>query len=639
MAIDGISADILALELNERLEGAKVDRIQQPDRTFVTMQFYRQGQSLRLAISVNPSNPTIYPMSDTPPNPQIPLGFCSFLRKHLLGANVVSVSCPDYERLVEFHFVTSTEIGDADERYMIIELMGRHSNIIVLNKQRVILDSMTHVDETMSSLRQVMPARPYHYPPKQDKAKPETTLARLKAFEGWEHFWEEEEGRTMKQVLQAQLLGFSPQVILHILKEAQIDPQLLWSSFLTQVERGLALKYVLETFLTEVTQKRTSPVLIYRNEAELLPEACHAYNLKGLGTTRAQTSYLEALRSFESRKQAIDRFKQQQQTLQGPVEARLQRSLRRAENLRVDLAETVNADLYQKYGELILANLYQLKGKASEITVTDYYDPDQQTIAIPMDPRYDANHNAQRYFRQAGRLRTAAEVLLPQIQEEEANSDYLLNLLNLIQTSESDRELEDLSTEIALSPLFRPRERHASSEASSAPLMPAGKPAKSRRSAKEQRFLQKQQQQAKSRKAKKGLKSPAALPPRRYRSSDGFVILCGRSNVQNDQLTMRTAQKHDLWFHVQKDAGTHVIVRTEGQPVPDRTIEEAASIAAWFSRGNRSQQEALQVQVPVDFCPVAQVRKPNGAKPGFVVYERHQTIWVQAINPEGLLDQ
>lgn len=673
MAIDGVSCQILAKELNHSLLNARLDKIHQPERYTLVLQFRQARENIRLVLSANPSGPAVYPLTDAPANPPSPPNFCMFLRKHLSGANVLSVSSPDLERMIVFHFGIVTELGDQDERRLIIELMGRHSNIIVTNRDRVILESLVHVDEAMSRVREVMPARPYVMPPAQNKLMPDEALSILgtvpvegDSMTDWMVRLAEagstpdgspasastvKSNKKVKDVLLQQLQGFSPQLCRQVAAAADIDPQTTWETVAEDKEARLRLKDELTRLMTDIQNQKSSPCLLFTSAADLLPVDTHAYSLAALGHAVEQESYLEALQLFHSRKVLVDQFKQKQRSLESQVEQRLQRSLRRAENLRADLADSEDADLYQRYGELLLASVYTLKGKHSEAEVIDYYDPEQKTVTIPLDPRFDAQTNAQRYFKKATRLRKGEAILIPELNAEEANISYLRDLLNLVQTAESSRELEDLRVEVDESPLFTQRVRRRRERAASSPSapanMPAGRPAKALRSAREAQYLarqkdlrrQRKDNRSSAKKSGKGQARPQALPPRQYKTSDGFTVLAGRSNLQNDQLTMRTASKTDLWFHVQRDAGTHVILRTEGKTqdeIPDRSILEAAGIAAWFSRGNKSMQAALQVTVPVDYCPISHVRKPRGAKPGFVIYDNHRTVSVTAFDPEDL---
>lgn len=657
MPLDGISAKCLALELSTRLGDARVDRIYQPDRFDILMILRRGSENLRLILSANPSAPRLHLTSESRDNPAEPPMFCMLLRKHLLGARLTSVETPGYERIFILRFQTVNELGDQLEKRLIIEIMGRHSNIILTNHEDRIHDAILHVDQDMSRVREVMPARLYVFPPEQNKLPPQAVVDRLATGAAEAIFLPAALGRPLEKALLESLQGFSPQLCLETCSQAGLDPRLRAGQLDNTQQRHLAL--ALTALLSAVLERRFVPSVFYVQAQDPVPVDFHSLPLTSLAHGRPTGSLSQAMDLFYLERNRQNTLRQKQQGLQKIVGNQLDHARRKLQIHEADCREGENREQYRRFGELIVSQIPAIAEDQTVLQSVDYFDPDLRTIAIPLQAGLTPAQNAQRYFRLYAKARSKFETGTRLIQEDRQEIEWLESVLSALETSGELADIRAIREELAAAGLigadgqstraaynregaFRKNSRtdpgsagkaaagsRAAGRSHPADLQP-GKPGKRSKRGK----FAPPGQPAKGGKTK-GSRQPAPLPPRRYVSSDGLTMLVGRNNLQNDQLTLKTAQKDDLWLHVQKMPGTHVIIRCGKQPVPARTLEEAAAIAAWFSRaaGSLPASGSVGQKVAVDYCPVSHVRKPPGARPGKVIYERYQTIMARPEDP------
>ena len=646
MPLDGISAKCLATELNNQLKDARVDRIYQPDRTDILILFRAGRENLRLALSANPAAPRIHLTTEARENPSEPPMFCMLLRKHLLGARVLSVETPGYERIFIIRFTTQNELGDTLEKKLVVEIMGRHSNIILLNQDNRIHDAILHIDQSISRLREIMPARTYDLPQNQSKPAPDQVLQNIQ--NGLPYIAPESLNKTVDKALLESIQGFSPQLCQAVATLAGIDPRARYSQLTTpeQAALNLQLQRMLETILAQDYH----PTTFYLDARDTIPFDFHALILPNLAHPRPEASLSAAMDRFYLERNRQNRLAQQKQSLQKRVETELENAARKLQLHQDELTEGEKRDFYRTCGELLAAQQHLIQDGLSFVDVQNYYDPELGLIRIDLQPALSPSQNVQRFFKLYQKARGKFETNTRLVQEDLADLEWLGSLKIAVQQASDESDIQAIREEIAATGLSAAERRqkaqdHGSESNPEKKLKPGsqlrdfapGKPgSKARRQAKA-----KQPSGAKG-KAKSNAKNPPPLPPRSYLSSDGFLIQAGRNNLQNDRLTLRTAQKDDLWFHAQKIPGTHVIIRCGKRPVPERTLEEAAQIAAWFSQAAASLQQSGQRdtdahKVAVDYCPVSQVKKIAGAKPGLVQYDHYQTLLVRPRDPQQFL--
>lgn len=616
MPLDGVTAKCLAGELTALLADARVDKIHQPDRYDIFLHLRNNNGSHRLIISANPASPRLHITSETRENPASPPMFCMLLRKYLGGARLLDVTTPDYERIFTLRFSTISELGDRLEKRLIVELMGRHSNIILINEEDRIHDSIVHIDDSISRVREVMPARPYCLPPGQDKLTPAMVLERISHSEPWIAATARLE-RLDKAIL-ASVQGFSPQLCQELVFRTGCDERL--KPQLLSPEQSKRLNDVAAQLLRQIIEERFTPTTFYNHQTAAIPLDFHALPLLSFAFSRPEQSVSAAMDRYYLERVRQNTFRQKKQSLAKKVGSLLEHARRKLEIHEKDCAEGAKNEQYRLYGELILANLHLLGENASVLQAIDYSDPEQSTVEIPVNPHHSGPQNAKNYFRLYNKAKSRLESGRRLAAEDKADIAYLETLHQALATAEDLEDLQAVAEEISASGLLI-RERGDRQDGANAPerdLSGGQKPGKKKKyTAKIRKKVKRQEEKP--------------LPPRRYTSSDGFTILVGRNNYQNDRLTLKTAQKEDIWLHTQKIAGTHVIIRSNKQEVPERTLLEAAQIAAWFSRATAAsgdQETFAGHKVAVDYCPVSHVRKPKGARPGMVIYDRYQTLLV-----------
>ncbi len=617
MPLDGISSYFLAEELNEALSGARIDKVQQPSRSDIILSLRNHGRNRKLILSANPSQPRIHFTEENRDMPQIAPRFCMLLRKYLVGSRIEKVETIGYDRVFVFHILTSDELGDTSSRRLILEVMGRYSNLIFVSSSDIIIDAINHVDSTMSRVREVMPARPFVAAPVQDKMEPADALRCLMEKKFWPESGDEDENAKPEQIIMDRIQGFSPQLSRDICERAGIDGRRNFSG-LEESERA-RLHESLNNVLAEILAGIIEPSVFFLEGSDT-PSDFHALPLVTPGRREKRDSLSDAIAEFYVAKEASNAFKQRRQFLERIV-TQARTKLRKKRDIHArDVYGSENYDHYREQGDILMSNLHLVKEGDSSITVPNFYDPEMQEITIELNPHRSPSWNGQQLYKLYNKNKTRFEQASAFLEEDEAELLWLDSLLNEIANAET---MDDLA-------LVRDEMRSAGLLESTGPKA-GGRKSGDFHSRK----------RARSANGSKNDRSAASRPApmRKFISSDGFTILAGRNNLQNDRLTLKVAAKSDIWFHIQKAAGTHVVVRAEGREVPDRTLQEAAEIAAWFSRLAKASREMQQsgAKLPVDYCPVSHVRKPSGARPGMVIYDGYNTMMVEAKNPDHLL--
>ena len=565
MPFDAIFLSAVCDELRQELIGARVEKIQQPARDMVVLQL--RGKA-RLLLSASGNRPRFHVTQASYENPAQPPMFCMLLRKHLAGGRIAAIEQPPAERSVELTLDCTDEMGTPCQKRLILELMGRNSNLILTDGENRILDCMRRVDFEMSEQRQVLPGLFYHRPPRQEgKLTPqELTKPALE--------------RLLAQT--AAPVHLDRWIVDHV---AGISPL---------IARELAFDFCGETDADVLTLDRarlaealTQPSLLQARQPTLLlcggrPKDftyCPIRQYSAYMTARTMPSFSALLDAFYTETEQRERMLQKSQSLRRTVTNLLERSRRKLAAQRKEREASLDRETLRRRGDIVTANLHAMTRGMTVLRAEDFYQEDMPEIEIPLRPELSPQQNAARFYKEYNKAKHAEKILAEQIARGEIEEEYLGAVLDELNRAESERDLAEIRAELEAGGYVRSADRR------------------------------RQQKQPASR-------------PMRFRSSDGFEILVGRNNRQNDQLSLKTARRDDLWLHIQKFHGTHVIICCAGAPVPDGTITEAAMLAAWYSQAREGQN------VPVDVTQVRNLRKPNGAKPGMVVYDRYRTVIV-----------
>lgn len=625
MALDGIFTHFAVRELQEVLQDARLDKITQPERYGVLLQFHSPRGRKRLYLSANPALSTFYFTEKSFKNPDQAPQFCMLLRKHLSAARLLFCRCPNYERLLELGFQVRNDFGDLVERYLILEVQGKNANLVLLNEQRVILDAIRHVDDSINRYRELMPARPYVLPPTPSGQSVEDLLAESRepafAEQGFAFLADASlANESLTAAVRSAILGFSPRLAEEIVYRSGLDPRRHLGQ-LSEPDKHL-LSEVTRQFLTQIANAELAPALYYKDADGHELFDFHALDLKHLQWKRSCPSLSATLSSYYCLKQQHNDLSQLQQALSKKIRSAQKHARKKYDIHRADLREAANADRYKHYGEILQSQLYQVKDKGEKVLLTDYYDPEQKQIEIPLKSELSPSRNVDRYFKLYRKAKAKGNMAERLLAADEAELEWLDSLLIACERAENPEDLQLLKQEFkSQNEQDKAAEKEDAAEAKHLERnrLNPGKPGK-----KSKNRPQQAGKRAKS-------KQEAPLPPRRFRSPSGLDILVGRNNYQNDQLSLRQADKEDLWFHSQKRPGSHVILRSAGGPVSNADLEAAASLAAWYSQGERQSQGHELVEI--DYCAVKKLSKLKGARPGKVIYKDYQSILAQALAP------
>ncbi len=569
MPLDAICLQAVLQELTPEITGAKIEKVQQPARDQVIL-LLRGGR--RLYLNAGTNMPRIQLTELQRENPASPPMFCMLLRKHLVGGRIRSVIQPPMERVVRIDLDVIDELGQAGTRSLVLEAMGRRSNLILLDGEDIIIDCLRRVDMEMSMQRQVLPGMRYYLPPAGERLSPAAGAeALLDSLE------RENPERELSQWITGNLNGFSPLVAREIaFRTAGTDDARIEQ---LTAEQKLAAITLIADIASSEKGNSFAPNLVVRN-GEAVDFSYLPILQYGLGTeSREMESFSQLLDYFCEEREHRERVRQKGQDLLKAATTARDRTARKLLNQRREYADTLDRDEYRKKGELITANLYRMERGSKELLAQDYYQEDAPEIRISLDPLLTPQQNAAKYYKLYNKAKTAELYLSELIEKGEAELDYLESVLQEIKQAESEQDFNEIRAE----------------------LTSGG-------------YLRRQNE------GKKQQKRPS--PYRIFRTSGGFEVWVGRNNTQNDRLTMKDADKWDIWLHVQKIHGSHVILRTGGAEVDEQSLLEAAKLAAWFSQGSESSG------VAVDYVPVRYVKKPGGAKPGMVIYTNYKTLFV-----------
>ncbi len=573
MPFDGILTNKIAKELNNILIGGRIGKIHQIRQDAIIMQIRAAGENHRLLLSCNVTSARIHLTDRQFENPDTPPVFCMLLRKHFSGGIIKGITTSGFERIVTIEAEVTDDLGDRSMKKLIIEIMGRHSNIIMLNKDNFIIDAMKHVDNQVNRVRELLPARAYVLPPVQDKLNPtldDTLDTLLKTAPLC--------GKKAESFLLDRLKGFSPVLCREICFRSQIDEstpanKLTFHELLRMTEA-----------LREMMNEEVSPILIF-DDGTGKPVDFHCLKLFQYSSSKGFDTISGVVEEYFVLKNSKEFNTQKAKNLQDKVSKLLEKSEKRlAINLQT-FEENKNYDEFRLFGELITANIYSLSKGMDTANIMNYYSEQNESVEIPLNKDKTPQQNAQTYFKKYNKARTAFLYAQNEIAVIREEISYLESVLFAIENSDGSEQLSEIRMELL-----------------------------------EQGYIR-----SMDRKGKKA--SPIKVIPQKIMSKDGFEILIGHNNKQNEKLTLKLARHEDIWLHIKNFAGSHVVIRTEGKEVPDSTIIEAAEYAAWFSKARSSPK------AEVDYTFVRHVKKPSGAKPGMVIYVNYYTVVVTPKEP------
>lgn len=570
MALDGISISALVHELNTKLTGGRFFKIAQPETDELQITVKQQKTQYRLLISANASLPLVYLTEHTKTSPLTAPNFCMVLRKHLSNAKICEITQPGLERIIQFKLEHYNEMGDLCHKLLIVELMGKYSNIIFAEPEGKIIDSIRHVSAHISSVREVLPGRTYFIPDTTGKKDPLT-------IDCTEFFKLLQKPVGCAKAIYSSLTGISPIAAQDICYRADIDADFPANALNSEQADALFCAF---HFITDAIQtKNYTPNIIFDGNVPIEFFVYKSCLYPENHTIEPFESMSNLLETYYGKRNQITRIRQKSADLRKIVQTILEKDYKKYDIQEKQLKDTAKKETYKIYGELLTAYAYEIPNGSASAEVLNYYD--NTNLVIPLDKELSPMENAKKYFEKYGKLKRTWEALESIILDTKSEISHLESLINALDIAESEDDLKELKEEMIQSGYIKRKAAEKKTKYKSKPF--------------------------------------------HYRSSDGFDIYIGKNNLQNEELTFKVANGGDWWFHSKTFPGSHVIVKTEGKELPDRTFEEAAKLAAWYSKGKN------QEKVEIDYIERKHVKKVAGAKPGFVIYH---TNYSMAITPD-----
>ena len=571
MAFDGVTLRALALELDDKLTGGKIQKVAEPEKDELLVTIKHGGETYLLLISANASLPLMYLTDEKKKSPDSAPNFCMVLRKHMQSGTILKVEQIGMERVIRFSIEHSDEMRDLSTKYLYVEIMGKHSNIIFTKEDGTIIDSIKHVNAMMSSVREVLPGKEYFIPAQEGKENPLdfSAAAFLTKIS--------EKNDTVMHCIVDSFTGLSPSLAIEMCFRAGIDSDANINS-LTENEKA-TLSRVFEQIISEINAASFSPS-VYFDQFKEKNKDFSVITLTHFSDYEEKTfdTVSEMLKEYYSKKNHQENQKQKAYDLKRTVETILDRNRHTLAIQEKQLKDTEKSDKYRVYGELLHTYGNTAEEGAKSVTVDNYYTGEKLTI--PLDPSITPRENANKYFKKYEKMKRTKEQVTERIKETENAIKHLESIDNSLTIADTSEELDEIKKELADAGFTK---YHA----------PKGKPKKMKKS-----------------------------EPLHFVTNDGFDIFVGKNNFQNDYLTFKFANGNDLWFHVKTIPGSHVILRTEGKEVPDADYVTAAEVAAYFSTGKDNEKQE------VDYVIKKEGKKPNGSAPGFVVYYTNYSMVV-----------
>lgn len=569
MAFDGITIHALVDELNNTIKGGRIDKIAQPENDEILLTIKNRSCQYRLMLSANASLPLVYLLSKNKPSPLTAPNFCMLLRKHINNGKITDISQPGFERIIDITIEHLDEMGDMCTRHLCIELMGRHSNIIFMDDNKKIIDSIKRINAGVSSVREVLPGLEYFIP--NTTGKLDATIATdsdiMNKIKG--------SNASVSKAIAAALTGFSTEAAVNICSIAQIDSDLPVKE-LSETEL-IHLSHTITNLVDDIIHNDFRPAISYENEIPTHFGVINHDIFAGLKSVEF-SSVSKMLEEFYSKKEVSDRIRQRSCDLRQITGTALSRATKKYDLQLKQFEDTKKREQFRLYGELLNAYSYSIQEGAKQAEVLNYYT--NENIIIPLEPEYSAAENSRRYFAKYTKLKRTYEALCDQIKTTKAEIDHLESINTALMCATDYETLMEIKQELE-----------------------------------DFGFIKKSNN--KNQKPNKIKNKPL-----HYLSSDGFDIFVGKNNIQNEELTFKFASGNDLWFHAKNMPGSHVILKTGGMEVPDRTYEEAAAVAAYYSKGREYEK------VEVDYVEKKQLKRVPKAAYGFVIYHTNYSMIV-----------
>ena len=573
MSFDGFVTRCVTDELRSKLLNGKIDKVYQPEKDEIILSVRTRNGNYKLLLSASASNPRIHLTEVQRENPMTPPMLCMLMRKHLAGAVIADIKQNEFDRVVRIDAETRNELGDLCTRSVIIEIMGRHSNIILVDDSGRIMDSAKHIDFTVSAVRQVLPGMTYELPPAQDK----TAADSLKATDLMEALAAQPEDALMDKFLLSEIMGMSPLLAREIVYRFSGNTKMMKC----EVDCAAFVVHTVD-FLKNICGGIYEPSLVIE-PSEKKPVAFSCVRLsqyEGAYKIEEYDSISEVIDSFFEIRSRREHMNRRSAALLKLIHNNIERCQKKIVMHKEHIRSAQDRDKYKMYGDLLTANLYRIKYGDKSVRVQNYYSESGEEIEIPLKADISPSQNAQRFYKRYNKAKTTEKFASEQLKIAENEKYYLESVADALENADTPAELDEIRQE----------------------LMTEGYIAK--------------QNNAKKKQQKKS-------EPIKIISVDGYEILIGRNNRQNDELTLKSAYSTDLWFHTKEIPGSHTIIRTRGTgEAPETTMMQAAKLAAYYSKARNSSK------VPVDYTLVKNVKKPNGAKPGMVIYDRYNTVYV-----------
>lgn len=569
MAFDGTCVACLVHELKEQLLNSRIAKIAQPETDELLLTLKSPSGQKRLCISASASLPLIYLTDSNKPSPMTAPNFCMLLRKHISNGRIVDIYQPKLERIIHFTIEHLDELGDLCLKDLVVEIMGKHSNIIFCTEDGMVIDSIKHVSAQMSSVREVLPGREYFIPDTMEKSDPlsveEPDFIRLLT----------EKPMPLSKAIYTSFTGVSPVVAEEVCSLSGVDSSVTPKELSEDILKHVYNQF--NIFFLAVKENQFSPAIYYDGKE---PKEFSALTLTHFGgyAQREFSSISEVLETYYASKNTITRIRQKSADLRHIVQTALERNRKKYDLQLKQLKDTENRDKYKVYGELINTYGYNLDAGAKKLEALNYYT--NEMVTIPLDGTKTPQENAQRYFDKYNKQKRTWEALSKLIQETGDDITYLESISTALDIALTEDDLAEIKEELISAGYMR------------------------------RKFTKK--------------KVKIKNKPLHYISSDGFHIYVGKNNLQNDELTFSFAVGNDWWFHAKGAPGSHVIVKSEGEELPDKTFEEAGRLAAYYSKSRGSDK------VEIDYIEKKHVKKPKGAKPGFVVYYTNYSLVIDS---------
>lgn len=583
MAFDGVTIAAVIKECRDLLSGGRIYKIAQPETDELQLTIKTKTGQYYLLLSASASLPLIYLTGTTKQSPLTAPNFCMLLRKHIQNGRIVDITQPGLERIMHIHIEHLNELGDLCRKKLIVEVMGKHSNIIFCDEEDRIIDSIKHISGMVSSVREVLPGKPYFIPKTENKADPVAFMGTALSDEERKQEFSAlvfQKPVPLYKAIYTSFTGFSPILAQELCFRSSLDSDRSALSYLQEEPSVSADALLYEQFaslMRQVIAGDFSPVIVYEQKAPV-EFAAVPLRMYGASSSKAFSSVSALLETYYAEKNALTRIRQRSADLRKIVQTILERTVKKYDLQRQQIKDTQKRDKYKLYGELLHTYGYGAEPGAKFLEAENYYTG--ETVRIPLDPTLTASENAKKYFDRYGKLKRTYETLSELTVEVKEEIDHLESIAASLDIAEQESDLVEIKEELIAAGYVRRKGGAKKEKVTSRPF--------------------------------------------HYISSDGFHMYVGKNNYQNDALTFKFAAGNDWWFHAKGRPGSHVIVRTEGAELPDTTFEEAARLAAYYSKGRG------QEKVEIDYVEKKHVKKPNGAKPGFVVYYTNYSMVIDS---------